>query len=348
MKPARTAAVISAISVISLLTTSQLAHARPVADSARKADTTTLPRLLEARNFKPPEQFKALVIALGRVAKDRPLPRPKVYSYHRSAWDRQDWWPASSVKLYCAIAALEVTREHGLRPSARVLFKYDDGDRRGRVSGLVHMALVPSNNLAFDRLCEIVGADRLNRRFFSARNGLAGTIMLRSYFGQRRLASGTGTSRFSPAMVLDDGRKKVEVAARSSTRTYPCKDEGNCTTLAHLAEAARRVMLAERLPQNQRFALGTTELGLLRKAMSTRRKRGNSVVDGLARGFGPGLEFFHKPGYSRRWFSDAVFVRHRRTGRSWVVAMAGYPGRNALDKAARQIGALLKGPLKDP
>jgi len=309
----------------------------------RASDTTTLPRLLKARGFKPPEQFKALVISLGRPGRNKALAPPRVFSYGSTATDRENWWPASTVKLYAAIAALEVTHEKGLRPTARATFKYAEGERKGRISGLVHMALVPSNNLAFDRLVEIVGAARLNDVFFTPAKGFTRTVMQRSYFGRVRLEpSGVGTNRHSPAITLSDGRKSVDLPERNPTTAWDCPDEGNCTTLIDLAEALRRVMLHERLPASQRFALGPAELKVLRRALSHRKKRGNGVVDGLAKGYGKGLEFAHKPGYSRKWFSDAVFARDTRSGRAWLVAMAGYPGRGALDKAAQHVGALLR------
>ena len=306
-------------------------------------DVHTLPTMLKARGFKPPAKFKALVIPLGRVDGSKRDPSPRRLSYNGTAWDRDDWWPASTVKLYAAIAALETTRRLGMRPRARATFRYPDKARKGRISGLVHMALVPSNNLAFDRLVELVGAQDFNERFLSPRNGLGDTVMLRSYYGRVRLeGTNIGTNRDSPEIVIEDKGVRSTLPARYMRKELPCEEEGNCTTLDNLAEALRRVMLHEKLPASERFALGPRELDVLRRALRHRKKRGNGVVDGLREGFGKGLTVAHKPGYSRKWFSDVVYAFDERSGRAWIVAMAGFPGRHCLDRAAQHVGALLR------
>jgi hypothetical protein len=330
-----------------LLLATALASAGPAAAPAPSLATLTerLPALVTGL----PEGFKALVLALPAAgasgARGAATAR---FDYRNTAADRGDWWPASTVKLFAAIAALETTHRLGLPPTARATFHYDDGDGEGRartlrVDFLVRQALVPSNNLCFDLLVELVGCAALNDGFLTAANGLGATTLLRSYAARvRHPTLGSGTHRLSPAVTLAAGDREVALPARHDDAPRDCPGEGNCTTLADLAEALRRVMLHEELPPAQRFALGEAELAVLRGALGAGRRRGNGVVEGLRRGFGRGLRVWHKPGYAQGWFSDVVFVTHQRTGRRWVVAMAGHGGRGVLDGPARAVGALLR------
>lgn len=325
-----------------LLLATALAGAGP---PATPPDAAPLSERLPAAGAPLPEGFKALVVALPPVGDGARAGAPTArFDYRNTAADRGDWWPASTVKLFAAIAALEATHRLGLPPTARATFHWDeDRERTLRVNFLVRQALVPSNNLCFDLLVELVGCAAINDGFLTAANGLGDTTLLRSYAGRvRHPELGTGTHRWSPAVTLRGGGRVIALPARHDEAPRDCPGEGNCTTLADLAEALRRVMLHEELPPAQRFALGEAELKVLRDALGAPRRRGNGVVDGLRRGFGRGLRVWHKPGYAQGWFSDVVFVTHRRSGRRWIVALAGHGGRGVLDGPARAVGALLR------
>jgi hypothetical protein len=49
----------------------------------------------------------------------------------------------------------------------------------------------------------------------------------------------------------------------------------------------------------------------------------------------------HKAGFALKWMSDNVFVEEVATGDRFIVALAGYPGRESLDQASLLIGKLL-------
>jgi len=340
-----------------------------------KLDRRTLPKLLAARGFTPPRRFKALVVVVeprfgtgAAPAPDDPYGRLRfrAFDWRGTSQDRTDWWPASSVKLFAATAALEAVHGLGFTPAARVTFHYDrstglplrpNGRDPARdepvtlpLERIVRAAITPSDNQAFDRLVEVVGSDRLNGRFLRPRHGLRDTVLLRSYaYRVVDPATGHGSSRHSPPLTLVEGSRTRRLPERHGTGEYPC-EQGNCSSLRDLAEVMRRVMLHEELPERERFDLGPAELSLLRDALSAPRERGNGVVDGLRAAFGGRpVRLYHKPGYALRWFSDVVFVEAADTGERWIVAMAGYPGRGALDDAARRVGALLAdGPLRPP
>lgn len=292
--------------------------------------------------FTPPEGFKALVVVLPARGSAAPA---RTYDWRGTSDDRDDWWPASSVKLFAATAALETTHRLGFGPRTQVTFEYPEGPVTMRLDRIVKDALIPSNNLAFDRLVEITGFDALHREFFSKKHGFQNTVLLRGYGGRiKDPVTQSGTNLNSPPITLSFGKKQKQLPERNGqVRKLECPEQGNCTSLAELAETLRRVMLHDELPENERFDLGKAELELLHSALGATRPRGENIVDGLRAGFGPErpITLHHKAGFALKWMSDAVLVEEPATGKRWLVALAGYPGRESLDQASLIIGKLL-------
>lgn len=304
-------------------------------------DRETLPRLLEG--MPVPEGFKALVVQVVEGDPGDP-PRYRSWDWRGTSRDREDWWPASTVKVFAAVAALERLREWGFSPGARITFHYGTGDETRGVEALVRRALTASDNGAFDQLVEVVGGDDLNR--WLGRRGFGDTVLLRGY--SHRVTdpeTGVGVLRVSAPMTIGEGSRIREEPGRVGTIREGCRDLGNCTSLTDLCDLLRRVMLHPCLPAEDRLDLGPREVALLKSALSRRRVRGLGVVRGLREAFLPGrIACFHKPGFAMNWFSDHVFLR-RRTGprdqRTWMVAMAGRGGREVLDVPARAVGGLI-------
>lgn len=305
-------------------------------------DRSTLPRLLAEAGFRPPDGFKALVVWVSPGAD---IPEYLFYDYDGTSQDRDDWWPASTIKVFAAVAALERLRGWGFTPKATVTFHYPKGEVVRSAEWLVRQAITHSDNAAFDQLVEIVGGDEMNA--WLRDQHLHHTVLLRGYsrrYMDRR--SGHGILRISAAITIrETGQAPRHVPARRGRQREGCRDLGNCTSLWDLADGLRRVMLHERLPESERFALGPAEVDLLRSALAGKRERGLGVVNGLRAGFNPTpIVCYHKPGFALDWFSDHVFVTTSHAGcegPSWIVAMAAHGGRGVLDEAARVVGRIL-------
>jgi len=317
--------------------------AQRIKDRSRFAplDSETLPKLLKARGLKGGKHLKILVIEIVPDGAGGFTYYP--YDNGGTAFHRENWWPASSIKIFAAVAALQVVRGLGMSPNAIATFQYQKRPRSMSVQRIVELAITPSNNQAFDRLVEIVGFDRINRRFFIPRNGFRQTVFLRSY--TRRIINPEtelGTPRHSPAIEFKENKKSANFPERNGSGEYECPYQGNCTTPWELAETMRRVMMHEHLPPGERFALEGPDLHVLRKALADKRPRGTSVVEALRDAFGnDSVKTYHKPGYAYKWFSDNVFLYRPRTNQRWIVVIANHPGRGACDEAAGHVGALL-------
>ena len=316
-----------------------LAPDAPSDELIRPLDSTLLEKLLVARGFEIPETFKALIIEIVRDGSGNFMYYPM--DLNGTSGDRDNWWPASTVKLYAAIAALEKSRAMGFTPKAELTFEYEDSPVSQSLELLVKRALIDSRNPEFDRLVEFVGSGRLNKSFLVRAKGIRDTVMTRCYSGRvLHPELGKCSNRHSPPIRILEKRRSRSLQETFNPTPYDCDREGNCTTLADLTEALRRVMMHEHLPPSKRYELGPKELSLLRSALHKKAKGG--VNDGIRTVFkGRPFEIFHKGGYADRWFSDNIFLRINDTNEQWIIALVNRPGRDSLNEAALHVASLI-------
>lgn len=283
---------------------------------------------------EPPTQLRMLVVEYDRAGTEA------------ARWQIGDpadreWWPASTVKLFAAIAALEALEGLGFDPRATVAF-----DREGRApytrrfAWLVEQAITQSSNLAYDRLVQFVGNDALHADLLGPARGLGDTALQVPY------SQNVGSLLASPRITLRQGTRSQVIEPREGEGTARCS-MATCTSLNSLVDAMRRVMLHEELPEAERLRLSPGALALLRGALAGRGKRGQEVVEALDRAFkgrafkGRASRLYHKPGYYPRWRSDVVFVVVG--DRRWALALANEGSRAALDDPAERLARWLAG-----
>ena len=304
-------------------------------------DTDTLPRLMRERGFDPPSRFKALVLAIDFNASRSQVVGEQLFDYDGTG-DDTDWNPASTVKLFAAIAAMQEIRDLGFTGSATLRF---DGDESFTLDALVQEALGPSSNIAYNYLVTFVGHDNINDGFFSGQNGFQDTALRRPYERSAWMEMGYSSSfRTSPEIVISENGRTRTLEAREGDADVDCSGSA-CTTLRDLAECMRRLMLQEQLPSAEHYGLSRHELLTIRRTLrSLGRSRGEEVVDALRESFpGDGVNLYHKAGFSGDWYSDTVYIYdpQRYPTQAWIVALAGYPGRDSLTEAAELIGELI-------
>ncbi len=305
-----------------------------------EVNTDILPRLLAARGYTPADTFKAIVIEIVHDADGSYTYYPM--DYKGTSLDRDNWWPASTVKIYAATAALEMLHALGFDPlKTEITYDYEDEPVTQSFEEILRRAITDSKNAEFDRLVDLVGSRRLNRYFLVPEKGILNTVMLRCYSGRTpNPETGHCSNRVSPSLTIRSGDKQKTLPVRTNTDELICENEGNCTTLRDLTEVNRRVMMHETLPKKERYRLGEKELALLRSAMSTNVKGG--VADGIRFIFkGRKIELFHKGGYADHWITDNMFVRLTDTGEQWIIGMTDRPGREALNEVTKIIAGLI-------
>ncbi len=311
-----------------------------------RIDKKTLPRLLSKHGFSRPEKFKALVVKMeirGR-GRTRRVVHQQVFDVGGTGTTWDDWNPASTVKLFSAIGAMEVTHRYGAAPWSTAQFG-GMGRRRLKLDDLVRDALVDSSNLAHDYLVLLAGYDRLNGNVLGKGRGIRHSAVHRAYAESKwKKRGGKRSLKDSPKITLRRGKWKRTIPARKGRGDYVCPHHAACTSLADLAEAMRRLLLHEELPSWQRYKIGQREWVTLVRALKAKKKRTSGVVRELRRAYARKkreIITYSKAGFSGEWFSDCVYVIERGRRRRWIVALAGYPGRDAVDSAARAIGKIL-------
>jgi hypothetical protein len=158
-----------------------------------------------------------------------------------------NFWPASSIKLLAAVAALEYVGQQGFTGAATVAF--GNGAPR-TIRSIYDAAIRISDNAAYDALVEIAGLDYLNRDFLTPARGFPVTVIQRSY-------TIGGNLRVNPALTLAESGRKVVVPARTGRVDASCP-QGQCSNLFEMSESVRRVVLHNEIPEAERLQRAQT------------------------------------------------------------------------------------------
>ncbi len=315
-------------------------------------DKTRLAALLAARNFHPPSNFRAFVAVLD-VQGDG-IRQLRAFDWDGHGDDPNGWNPASTVKIFSSVGAIEEMRARGAGKGGEVVFDYPRGKRAFSFAQLLWLAIWESDNIAHDRLMQIAGFDRLHGRAgVLARAGLEHSAVMRAY--QTHEWEADGHSRFfkdSPGFAVKVGKRTVKVPPRQGEATPACKSAA-CTSLQELSRMLCTVMMHEQLPAKHRLDLGDGKdnalLKQLREALRTKRtKHPDGTWQAFADAF-PGKKsasgtpslVYKKGGFADDWVSDNLFIRGPGN-RRFLVAFSAHGGRTVLDHAARLIAELLK------
>ncbi len=309
----------------------------------RRGGAKTLESLMAGEGFLPPTKFKAMVTVVDFDGQ-RNVKARRRYGYAKTADDVYGWNPASTVKIYAAVAALLRIERKGFSRKATVKFFGAAEKHETTVEALVEASLIKSDNIAHNRLVQLAGFDNLNSNFFSSRYGFKKSAISRAYETKKWVPLGEAVSfRETPKIVLRERGKRRTIQATTGTSKPKCAG-GACTSLLDLSEAMARIML-DQLPASKRYDLSRATRRWLQRTLRAQRKRGDEVVDRLFQQFGEvtsgEVKIYHKAGYSQGWYSDVAYIYVGDRRQAYIVALAGYKGRDSLNRAATIIGKLL-------
>lgn len=313
----------------------------PISGARIKADKRRLPELMKENGFVPPPQFRAMVMVITFNKRRNGILKEKHYVYNNWVYNGPGWNAASTVKIYAAIAAVQYIRQLGFNPNARLTF-HGAAEQSFRLKELIEEALTPSNNLAYNRLLQFVGFDRMHGQFLTQQNGFTQTTLARAYGGGGWKRLGEPSSmRSSPAITIELAGKKKELPKRNGK--VKTTHSGTCTSVYELAMTMRKLMLQEQLLPRDTFRLKTSDLYMIRRALRADRGRGEEAVHALQAVLpDPGMKFYHKGGYFDQWYSDNIYVYWPGNRKAWIISMSAHAGRDGLNEAAKILGSLIK------
>jgi hypothetical protein len=328
---------------------------------AEHIDSKELGEKMRRLGFSPPQKFRALVVKTTLSADGSHIEGHELWDYRKKGARADGWNPASTIKIFSGVGALQRIRALGFSPKAKVTFHDERGDRTFALDELYEDAVHWSKNVPHNRLVQLAGFDYLNGPDGPLqRAGLEHSYIMRAYARAKWTGQGQSSSlRPSPAITLREGKKTRRIPAQKGKGKYPCYGAA-CTSLSDLTRMMCTLMLHEQLPSAARLAFGRKgasneqgpHLQFIRQRLNRKRKgKKDPIWDIFERRFIPKNargsaskgrpQLFRKNGFARQWASENIYIYLPGRRERWMVALAGYPGRYSLTKAADVIATLI-------
>lgn len=284
-------------------------------------------------------------------------PRYQRASYADTS-SRNDFWPASTIKIYPVMGALELLREEGFSLDAEATFFRRSGDLWVEDStrsfrDMIHGTFNCSSNVEYTYLLRFTGLDWLNGEFFTEANGFQETALMRGY------VSGAPTGYVQTQgqrIVVREGEREWVREHEWSGRRYA--DEAgctvsngsgtaNCSSPRDMAEHMRRVMLHERLPEAERFDVDLEQLDWVRfdgGVMNNTDTCGGPGWSGVSTVF-PDAEFYHKGGRVTSYRLDLQYTSDEASDTHFVTAVVSNTGGDAVvETLSEEIARMMATP----
>ncbi len=263
------------------------------------------------------------------------------WHHYRDSETSIDFWPASVVKLYTAVASCELLNEFGLPTDSLMLFhrpddRFEHGWRVEAARMFPEMCsgiFRESTNDDYTMQLRFVGLDRLNGRFFTKGNGFEHTALMRGYVHdpphvyERQLPQ--------KITVIDPvSEQRVGVEHTWSGTSYAenlgahvlDSKTGNCSPTRDMVECLRRVLFHEHIPGDERYDLTPDQLELLREGRDGYTGLRNTEyaygwTDAAEHVF-PDARFYHKSGSISTHVLDCGAVFDEASGVRYLFAVA--------------------------
>ncbi len=287
----------------------------PAPAPAFSVDEDTLGAAFDDAGYEPPEGSFVMV---GRELEGSATHFEWFSLGHSGLTPSHDhYWPASTIKVMTAVAALETLHEYGLTGAAILTFEDLDGRYHGPAKEIIRLAIQVSNNPAYNRTVLIAGMRNINETVFP-RWGLQHTIM------QRRYTRPEGVTdlalRTSPTIRYREGGRRGTIPERVAPHLYGrCPAAGNCTSLYELLSVMRRVTLHHELPETERFNLSDEDVTVIHDAL---RESYSRIAPGAEAALGP-VAVLNKTGTVPG--DDALdhgLITDETTGRRYLLAVS--------------------------
>jgi hypothetical protein len=306
------------------------------------------------------------------IVRDGAGGRPE-FAWHdyRDTGRRTDFWPASTIKLYAAVAAVEWLNERGLPFDAVVAFEHRIPEGRWvvdcarTVPEMLSAVFRRSSNEDYTLLLRLTGIDHINTAFLVPDRGFEKSALMRGYVLDRPWVYVREEPQRITVHDVRTGRRETlehTWSGRSYSQERGCTvidaRTGNVTTTRDLAECLRRIMFHESLPQSERFRLTAEQLKFLRNGadgltglqVNTRESGASAWKDGLDTIF-PEAAFHHKSGLISTYALELAYLDDSaRSGKRFILVPAisagsetkPAPGEKLISEMSRRIGEWVK------
>lgn len=272
---------------------------------------------------------------------------------YRGTGAQTDFWPASSIKLYAAIAALELVHEqgHGLHTTATFEHQNSTGvwelDCTRTIPEMLGEIFRRSSNEDYTLLLRLVGIDRINTHLLTPERGYPHSALMRGYVKDRPWAY----NRDEPQRIYLSSKNNSQTtilqhqwSGRHYAEERGCSvidaKTGNVTSAHELTDTLRRLLFHEHLSENERFKLTKQHIDFLLHGsdnfvgLETRSPdSGPSSWSPKMQSYFPNARFYHKCGVISDQAMDLACLDDRANGGPcclWLLAVkAGHASKPA-------------------
>lgn len=198
---------------------------------------------------------------------------------YRGTGSSSHFWPASTVKLFTAVAACERLQEEQLSLDTTVTFGHEEAgagvwrtDSARTVREMISEVFKRSSNEDYTLLLRLCGIDRINTSFLTSERGFPGTALMRGYTAERPWCY---VQREKQRLILQDGPEYPPRLMEHSWsgRDYSAErgitvkfaENGNVTRPRVLCDCLRRVLFHAELPDTERFRISDEQARFLKE-----------------------------------------------------------------------------------
>lgn len=282
-------------------------------------------------------------------------PEFKWHHYRNSQGD-VDFWPASTIKIYAVVAALEYLNELGRPLDSTLIFeRQTEGqwhlDTARTMREMISEVFRRSSNEDYTLLLRFVGIDRINTQFLVPGKGFPHSALMRDYVVHRPVVyENTEPQRIR---IVSSNRENKTIEHTWSGTSYAeqrgatvlSATTGNCTSTAELAECLRRIMFHESLPVSERYQLTTEQLKFIRYGSNglyglENKEAGPYAWEGDLKTIYPKARYFHKAGMISNYTLDVAYIEDEESNTCFILSLAAKTGQG--DTVRKMAGALAK------
>ena len=278
------------------------------------------------------------------------------YSYSDTA-QRNDFWPASTIKMYTATAALELLTDYDMSIDAEVQFYHQDQtgewvfDTSMSMRELVRLTYDCSSNETYTLLLRLAGIDWLNGTYFP-RYGMNSTALMRGYVPSSQRPHAYRLAEAQRILITENGRtverihsdSGADYAGSAGCTVYNEYGLGNCSSPFDMSEHLRRIVLHDELDSGERYQIrddlmrwyrGETGQMVLNNILGD--DCGGPVYEGVTQVF-DNPTFMHKEGLVSSYRGSIHYVKDDHSGTEYVAAvMVNSPDASRLAKLTEEI-----------
>lgn len=270
-----------------------------------------------------------------------------------------NFWPASVIKIYTVVAALERLNELNVGLDAVLIFeRKTDGewvlDCARSMREMISETFRRSSNEDYTLLLRFVGIDWINTSFLIPERGFPHSALMRGYIRGRPYEYVREEPQRITVYTRDGRREIVEHTwsgisySEQRGATVISATTGNCSSTREMAESLRRIMFHEHLDESERYRLTPEQLQFVREGGAglyglENRKAGPYAWEGGADKVFPDARFFHKAGLISNHTLDCAYIADETTGVRFILAVAAKSGKSdTITAMSRRIALWLR------